>query len=921
MDTIIITDRSGNQVNVTQPLVNQVNVTQPLVNVIEVTALGPQGPKGNQGDQGDQGPSGSLQPSNSGSFEITGSLLISGSGTLTNVGPAVFSGSVNINLGSDQIGQKIDLSNGQTANAFQINSFGNTGGDLFRVESDGAIYGSTTGYVVDNFRTGKLLASYIKNEANNKTVVQINQSNGDFYLYNNVGIGTTSPNASLDVSGSAIVTGSITITNDLNTNDGDFSVRPLDLVPSIQGIYFKGTTGANWQIAATSAVTYVGANNNVQIWSNGIYRGSIQSAGWHIGDSQISPSAKLHTTLTSDVVGYRLDLSNGQTEDAFQINSFGNTGGDLFGIESDGLIRSQIATSNTIGQVHHNFPNAYSITNLTTLTSNKYSAFFGYYTGVKHQGLHIGANSTGTGFIQNIDGTSAYRFAIQPYGAGLTIGSTTGMPNNKTFEVNGDSYFKDNVGIGTTNPLYGLDVSGNKYRVNIGDSSTNGEIWFNQTWAALYTDGTQTRIEGRTGHAYTLGTWHIGGSSWGAGLLMVTSKNGLDAFNITMNHDEVAQRIDLSNGQTADAFQINSYGNTGGDLFNITGDGKVGIGVYPSVGLHVSSDEISFVAKTSTNMNMYITPSAGKHFSFYNIRQNSDFIFKQSVGGSVGTTTFIIKGDTGNVGIGATSPTGLLSGSSKTVHLQSSGNNAEYRTTTANKDASYFIADTLNTHGYYTTDVLSFALRYGSASSFFHSPDGNTVLGSTDFKPTSNQAKLKVIADTDIVAQRIDLSNGQTADAFQINSYGNTGGDLFRILDDGKVSIGGAGNTVRAFMVQDTDGNGFQIAQDTSSAAKGLVMLQDSSAHKIIGYENKPIDFYRGSHVMRINTTGSVGIGTTSIDASAKFQIDSTTQGALLPRMTTTQRDAIPSPATGLLIFNTTTKKLDYYSGTAWGQV
>jgi len=40
-----------------------------------------------------------------------------------------------------------------------------------------------------------------------------------------------------------------------------------------------------------------------------------------------------------------------------------------------------------------------------------------------------------------------------------------------------------------------------------------------------------------------------------------------------------------------------------------------------------------------------------------------------------------------------------------------------------------------------------------------------------------------------------------------------------------------------------------------------------------------------------------------------------------LPRMTTTQRDAIPSPATGLLIFNTTTKKLGYYSGTAWGQV
>jgi len=161
-------------------------------------------------------------------------------------------------------------------------------------------------------------------------------------------------------------------------------------------------------------------------------------------------------------------LTNGQTADAFQINSFGNTGGDLFSVEGDGLIRSQIATSNTIAQVHHNFPNAYSITNISTLTSNKYSAFFGYYTGVKHQGLYIGVNETGAGFIQNVDGTSAYRFAIQPYGGGLTVGNTAGMPNNKTFEVNGNSYFKNEVGIGTTS----IDASA-KFQI---DSTTQGAL-------------------------------------------------------------------------------------------------------------------------------------------------------------------------------------------------------------------------------------------------------------------------------------------------------------------------------------------------------------------------------------------------------------------------------------------------------------
>ena len=72
---------------------------------------------------------------------------------------------------------------------------------------------------------------------------------------------------------------------------------------------------------------------------------------------------------------------------------------------------------------------------------------------------------------------------------------------------------------------------------------------------------------------------------------------------------------------------------------------------------------------------------------------------------------------------------------------------------------------------------------------------------------------------------------------------------------------------------------------------------------------------------MTVLTTGSVGIGTTSPDAAAKVQIDSTAQGFLPPRMTTTQRDAISSPPAGLVIYNTTTSVLNFYNGSAWGAV
>lgn len=60
-----------------------------------------------------------------------------------------------------------------------------------------------------------------------------------------------------------------------------------------------------------------------------------------------------------------------------------------------------------------------------------------------------------------------------------------------------------------------------------------------------------------------------------------------------------------------------------------------------------------------------------------------------------------------------------------------------------------------------------------------------------------------------------------------------------------------------------------------------------------------------------------VGIGTTTPDATAVLDVSSTTQGMLTPRMTTTQRNAIASPANGLMVYDTTLKSFYYYDLTA----
>lgn len=63
---------------------------------------------------------------------------------------------------------------------------------------------------------------------------------------------------------------------------------------------------------------------------------------------------------------------------------------------------------------------------------------------------------------------------------------------------------------------------------------------------------------------------------------------------------------------------------------------------------------------------------------------------------------------------------------------------------------------------------------------------------------------------------------------------------------------------------------------------------------------------------------GQTGIGTTSPHISAILEISSTTGGLLVPRMTESQRNAINSPADGLMIHNTTTGCIDFRKSGGW---
>ncbi|NVO18338.1 MAG: putative metal-binding motif-containing protein [Bacteroidetes bacterium] len=67
-----------------------------------------------------------------------------------------------------------------------------------------------------------------------------------------------------------------------------------------------------------------------------------------------------------------------------------------------------------------------------------------------------------------------------------------------------------------------------------------------------------------------------------------------------------------------------------------------------------------------------------------------------------------------------------------------------------------------------------------------------------------------------------------------------------------------------------------------------------------------------------VHSQVAVSTDGTQPDNSAMLDVKSTSKGILIPRLTSSQRNAIASPAAGLIVFNTSTGTFDYYSGTAW---
>jgi hypothetical protein len=148
-----------------------------------------------------------------------------------------------------------------------------------------------------------------------------------------------------------------------------------------------------------------------------------------------------------------------------------------------------------------------------------------------------------------------------------------------------------------------------------------------------------------------------------------------------------------------------------------------------------------------------------------------------------------------------------------------------------------------------------------------------------------------------------DIRIGSVAAGFNSLSMYVAGSEKARIFSTGNIGI----NT--------TTDAGFKLDVNGTARVSGNLLVNNTTD---FGYRMDVNGNVRLSGNQN-TLTGSVLIGTTySFAASAVLKIDSTTQGFLPPRMTTTQKNAIASPVAGLMVYDTTLNLISVYNGTIW---
>jgi len=156
------------------------------------------------------------------------------------------------------------------------------------------------------------------------------------------------------------------------------------------------------------------------------------------------------------------------------------------------------------------------------------------------------------------------------------------------------------------------------------------------------------------------------------------------------------------------------------------------------------------------------------------------------------------------------------------------------------------------------------------------------------------------------------------------NVYNSSGQELFRFDSAGLIYASRPAG-IASHMNYNSFIN-FHAAGTTSSL--GFVQTNGSADTIYIGHSGGHgyVDIKNSTAVTKTSLAGSgdsyfinsLAVGASAANASAIFDITSTTKGLGLPSMTTTQKNAVSSPRAGLMVYDSTLNQASYYNGSTW---
>jgi hypothetical protein len=190
---------------------------------------------------------------------------------------------------------------------------------------------------------------------------------------------------------------------------------------------------------------------------------------------------------------------------------------------------------------------------------------------------------------------------------------------------------------------------------------------------------------------------------------------------------------------------------------------------------------------------------------------------------------------------------------------------------------------------------------------------GNEIYNSTGGAALGVGSRMFMESNTGIDFSWFNLVQGSFLFKTTCNTNNSVGGTKSSFIIQHNINDGSASSmgTFESMVIADNlNMTAFPVA-----TYKALVINPNIAAG---GTNIVAIQTVRGN-VLIGTTSGGLGIGVSAINASARLQVDSTTQGFLPPRMTNAERTAIATPAIGLIVYCTdAVEGLYVYKSTGW---